>query len=721
MLIDPVDRVVAHPRRAADRAPPRWPGCWASPRCPTTGRVRAPSRLGEKLEADRRALRLRRGARRAARRRPRRRRGRADRHGRPVGCRQVDPGPAARGHPPAAHRPGDRGRRGPGRAAPGRPARPRRAGDPGAPRVRRARCARTSRWPHPPAPVTTRSGRRWRPSTRCDWVDALPDGLDTVVGSGGRAVTAAQAQQIALARLVLADPHTLVLDEATSLIDPRAARHLERSLAAVLDGRTVIAIAHRLFSAHDADRVAVVEDGVISEFGSPRRAGRRRGLLRRPVGLLERPPAHRLTLRALVTPHRRTRLGRTDPRRIGRTAHRIEGRLRRAGRRRARRPDQVAQPVLHPLPHRPGVDGVEVDAGAPLEAGQRRDPPLQDRPRSGLSKATPGGWWCHSSLVGTTGPVAACTACSRSEKSRRTPGRQLPGAAGHRGPAPRRPGTGGPPRPRPPRARCARSPAPARRRTPDPSAGRGPARPRAGPAAPEVRAVVVDRHELLVQVVERGARRAQPVLEGRDQPGVGVGVVQPAHRADGERDVLLVLVGRQRPPTTRVRRRGSRPSTKCRRATTTSWQPAKKRSPSAGTSASSDHVEPRAEHGGQVVAPAGLREVRREAAPRLAVEPVAVVGPPVVVGHDLEEVRDQPEVGRRCRRAPSAGHRREPSPAVAVADQRARAPAGSPGTGARRRRSAGPRLPGPAAGRAARRRHQRPVRTTRAPSTPGCR
>jgi ABC-type multidrug transport system fused ATPase/permease subunit len=100
-----------------------------------------------------------------------------------------------------------------------------------------------------------------------DWVRALPDGLSTVVGSGGAELTAAQAQQVALARLVLADPHTLVLDEATSLIDPRAARHLERSLAAVLHGRTVIAIAHRLFSAHDADRVAVVEDGRITEFG----------------------------------------------------------------------------------------------------------------------------------------------------------------------------------------------------------------------------------------------------------------------------------------------------------------------------------------------------------------------------------------------------------------------------------------------------------------------
>ena len=100
------------------------------------------------------------------------------------------------------------------------------------------------------------------------WARALPQGLDTVVGSGGHALTEAQAQQLALARLVLADPHTLVLDEATSLLDPRAARHLEKSLAAVVDGRTVVAIAHRLHTAHDADRVAVVEDGVVSELGS---------------------------------------------------------------------------------------------------------------------------------------------------------------------------------------------------------------------------------------------------------------------------------------------------------------------------------------------------------------------------------------------------------------------------------------------------------------------
>lgn len=111
----------------------------------------------------------------------------------------------------------------------------------------------------------------WAALTAVDadgWARALKDGLDTEVGSGGLALTPAQAQQIALARLVLADPHTLVLDEATSLLDPRAARHLERSLARVLEGRTVVAIAHRLHTAHDADLIAVVEQGRISELGS---------------------------------------------------------------------------------------------------------------------------------------------------------------------------------------------------------------------------------------------------------------------------------------------------------------------------------------------------------------------------------------------------------------------------------------------------------------------
>ncbi len=100
------------------------------------------------------------------------------------------------------------------------------------------------------------------------WVDRLPGGLDTMLGGGHLTPTPAQAQQIALARLVVADPHTLVLDEATSLIDPRTARHLEGSMAALLEDRTVVAIAHRLHTAHDADRIAVLIDGRIAELGS---------------------------------------------------------------------------------------------------------------------------------------------------------------------------------------------------------------------------------------------------------------------------------------------------------------------------------------------------------------------------------------------------------------------------------------------------------------------
>ncbi|MEV4556531.1 ABC transporter ATP-binding protein [Kitasatospora sp. NPDC049285] len=99
------------------------------------------------------------------------------------------------------------------------------------------------------------------------WQHDLPDGLDTELGPSATRLDGAQAQQLALARVILADPHTLILDEATALLDPTAARHTERALAATLTGRTVIAIAHRLHTAHDADRVAVLTDGHLTDLG----------------------------------------------------------------------------------------------------------------------------------------------------------------------------------------------------------------------------------------------------------------------------------------------------------------------------------------------------------------------------------------------------------------------------------------------------------------------
>ncbi|WP_327255535.1 ABC transporter ATP-binding protein [Streptomyces sp. NBC_01244] len=101
-----------------------------------------------------------------------------------------------------------------------------------------------------------------------DWVDELPEGLDTRFGPGALSLDPARAQQLSLARVELADPHTLVLDEATALLDPGTARRTEQAMAAVRADRTVITIAHRLQTAYDADRVAVVDAGRIVELGS---------------------------------------------------------------------------------------------------------------------------------------------------------------------------------------------------------------------------------------------------------------------------------------------------------------------------------------------------------------------------------------------------------------------------------------------------------------------
>lgn len=101
-----------------------------------------------------------------------------------------------------------------------------------------------------------------------DWVRSLPDGLATVVGAGGTAVTATEAQQLALARVALLDPSVLILDEATAEAGSAGARRLDRAAAALGRGRTTVTVAHRLSQAALADRILVVEDGRIIEDGS---------------------------------------------------------------------------------------------------------------------------------------------------------------------------------------------------------------------------------------------------------------------------------------------------------------------------------------------------------------------------------------------------------------------------------------------------------------------
>ncbi|WP_418063499.1 ABC transporter ATP-binding protein [Pimelobacter simplex] len=101
------------------------------------------------------------------------------------------------------------------------------------------------------------------------WATALPEGLDTTIGSGGHALTALQAQEVALARLVLADPPVVVLDEATAEAGSAGARQLEEAIERATEGRTTIIVAHRLSQAARCDRVAVMEHGRLVELDTP--------------------------------------------------------------------------------------------------------------------------------------------------------------------------------------------------------------------------------------------------------------------------------------------------------------------------------------------------------------------------------------------------------------------------------------------------------------------
>jgi ATP-binding cassette, subfamily B, bacterial len=98
--------------------------------------------------------------------------------------------------------------------------------------------------------------------------ERLPDGLDTDVRSRGVRLSAGERQLVSLARVLLADPAVIVLDEATSSVDPGTERAVERALSVVAQGRTVITIAHRLSTAARADRVAVLRDGGLVELGT---------------------------------------------------------------------------------------------------------------------------------------------------------------------------------------------------------------------------------------------------------------------------------------------------------------------------------------------------------------------------------------------------------------------------------------------------------------------
>ena len=103
-----------------------------------------------------------------------------------------------------------------------------------------------------------------------EFIMKLPDGYNTVVGEDGHNLSGGERQRISIARAVLRNPEILILDEATSALDPETESSIQEALARLVKGRTTFAIAHRLATLRNADRLVVIEKGRIAEVGTHR-------------------------------------------------------------------------------------------------------------------------------------------------------------------------------------------------------------------------------------------------------------------------------------------------------------------------------------------------------------------------------------------------------------------------------------------------------------------
>jgi ATP-binding cassette subfamily B protein len=107
-----------------------------------------------------------------------------------------------------------------------------------------------------------------RDANALDFVEQLPDGLDTVVGERGARLSGGQKQRLAIARAVIRDPRVLILDEATSALDTRSEALIQEALHRLMRGRTTFVVAHRLSTIRDADRIVVMDGGQVSQVGT---------------------------------------------------------------------------------------------------------------------------------------------------------------------------------------------------------------------------------------------------------------------------------------------------------------------------------------------------------------------------------------------------------------------------------------------------------------------
>ena len=120
-------------------------------------------------------------------------------------------------------------------------------------------------------------------AARCDFIETLPHGMRTIVGERGVKLSGGQRQRIAIARAFLKDAPLLLLDEATSALDSESEEAIREALGRLMRGRTVIAIAHRLSTVRNFDRIVVLQAGRVMQDGAPDLLMRREGLYRQLV------------------------------------------------------------------------------------------------------------------------------------------------------------------------------------------------------------------------------------------------------------------------------------------------------------------------------------------------------------------------------------------------------------------------------------------------------
>ena len=124
---------------------------------------------------------------------------------------------------------------------------------------------------------------------RChDFIMALPDGYDTVVGEGGGTLSGGEKQRISIARAILKNAPIVILDEATASIDPENEHLIQQAISELTRGKTIITIAHRLATIEQADQILVVEDGKIAERGTHQELIRQNGVYKRFTEIRER-------------------------------------------------------------------------------------------------------------------------------------------------------------------------------------------------------------------------------------------------------------------------------------------------------------------------------------------------------------------------------------------------------------------------------------------------